>query len=531
MSSFKLPSFSFSGSKDDAGKNDEHDDGDGDRGERKSRSLFSSLTGGGSSNSKSGSSSSLRSPSPYAGRSKYSKDSSKSSGRHHHRPWKRHSRKESHSDVEYAGATSSANVSEAESDGEGVLSRLASNSSSGTTSSSKSNSNTLAPLTSSTSATSNTSSVSFADTTPSSSASSSTARSGNNRSARFSASSSGPQGGRGAPRNAYYDDDSDEEDEEHRRATAGGSSKKTSTNDNAAALSSTSDRSGSSAPSPPRIRGIRTVDPTTSDSENEEAYHEEYAHTSGTDEEEDYYSNDDDDLDPTVAANTEANAGSLTAAELLSSKPALLAGYGDDDPDAYYYNDEEEGPQENWPNLVKSPASPFAPLTSTRSAPGEGGVAANRNISSTLSSGANTPPGTTRNGRGRGGTIKSEIPLIASRPIYERNRCSITLTHGDPDSYVQVPGNVSLLESGSSLPVSSDSDSSNNNAQDRSNLTAQGTRKKRKGKTYVVASDLSEESYYAIEWAIGTVLRSGDELLFVTVMETDSKRESSFHCR
>lgn len=41
----------------------------------------------------------------------------------------------------------------------------------------------------------------------------------------------------------------------------------------------------------------------------------------------------------------------------------------------------------------------------------------------------------------------------------------------------------------------------------------------------------SEESYYAIEWAIGTVLRNGDELLYVTVMETDSKREWPMQCR
>lgn len=43
-------------------------------------------------------------------------------------------------------------------------------------------------------------------------------------------------------------------------------------------------------------------------------------------------------------------------------------------------------------------------------------------------------------------------------------------------------------------------------------------------KVYLVASDMSDESLYAIQWAIGTVLRQGDELLVVSVMETDSKR-------
>jgi hypothetical protein len=31
-------------------------------------------------------------------------------------------------------------------------------------------------------------------------------------------------------------------------------------------------------------------------------------------------------------------------------------------------------------------------------------------------------------------------------------------------------------------------------------------------KTYIVASDLSEESRYAVEWGVGTVLRDGDSM-------------------
>jgi len=45
----------------------------------------------------------------------------------------------------------------------------------------------------------------------------------------------------------------------------------------------------------------------------------------------------------------------------------------------------------------------------------------------------------------------------------------------------------------------------------------------RRKKTYMVASDFSEESRYAVEWAIGTVLRDGDDLWIVNVAETDSK--------
>ena len=66
------------------------------------------------------------------------------------------------------------------------------------------------------------------------------------------------------------------------------------------------------------------------------------------------------------------------------------------------------------------------------------------------------------------------LPLITSRPEFKRDRCIITLTQGDPSQALEVNG--------------------------------------RRPKRYVVASDLSDESRYAIEWGIGTVLRDGDEL-------------------
>jgi hypothetical protein len=66
------------------------------------------------------------------------------------------------------------------------------------------------------------------------------------------------------------------------------------------------------------------------------------------------------------------------------------------------------------------------------------------------------------------------LPLVTSRPVFQRDRCTITVTHGTPDK--------ALEESG------------------------------RRSKRYVLASDLSDESRYALEWGIGTVLRDGDEL-------------------
>ena len=75
------------------------------------------------------------------------------------------------------------------------------------------------------------------------------------------------------------------------------------------------------------------------------------------------------------------------------------------------------------------------------------------------------------------------LPFHTSRPIFQKDRCTITIVQGDPEGKL-------------------------------------GGRRKRR---YVVASDLSEESRYAVEWGIGTVLRDGDEMWLVTVIENESK--------
>ena len=77
-------------------------------------------------------------------------------------------------------------------------------------------------------------------------------------------------------------------------------------------------------------------------------------------------------------------------------------------------------------------------------------------------------------------------PLQTTGPTFERNRCTVTMFYGE--EYEQSHS--------------------------------------RRSKHYVVASDGSEGSQYAVNWAIGTVLRDGDEALVVSVMETDTKLDS-----
>lgn len=75
------------------------------------------------------------------------------------------------------------------------------------------------------------------------------------------------------------------------------------------------------------------------------------------------------------------------------------------------------------------------------------------------------------------------LPVIASQPVFEKNRCTIVLSHGDPLHNME------------------------------------GTRRRR----FVVPVDLSRESGYALEWCVGTLARDGDELIAIIVLESEVK--------
>lgn len=159
---------------------------------------------------------------------------------------------------------------------------------------------------------------------------------------------------------------------------------------------------------------------------------------------------DDDMFDPVTERNTERNA--------LIESPAILADAdGDVDPD----------PLGEGVNVVVPP-EPYFPSTLN-----------------TYSSGSGTSAGGRKRNARRRKSTKSHEPLTlqTSRPLFQRDRCTLTITQGDPEGKL-------------------------------------GERRRRR---YIVASDLSEESRYAVEWGIGTVLRDGDEMMIVTVIENESK--------
>ncbi|GAA6029860.1 hypothetical protein JCM8097_001083 [Rhodosporidiobolus ruineniae] len=227
---------------------------------------------------------------------------------------------------------------------------------------------------------------------------------------------------------------------------------------------------GTSARRDPSAEGIR-ADDTDGESEAEssrpvpavspanafESDDDDYSSvgTAGSDDE---FDDEEFEIDEEVERNTEANASANTPYDFLKSEGLTGEGL------AMVYPGEG-------PNLLP-------PV----------------DVATRLSSSPNGPPRTNprtgllpRRKSTKSQSTAPKVELKTGRPVFEKNRCTVTLTHGDPDR---------VIEEG-------------------------GGRKKRR--RYLVASDLSEESLYAIQWAIGTVLREGDECIIVSVMETDTK--------
>lgn len=223
------------------------------------------------------------------------------------------------------------------------------------------------------------------------------------------------------------------------------------------------------------------------------------------------------DVDPTLLRNTEANAGKrIRAAEFLEGPDgAALNAVAD----AY-----EDGPNMT---ISKDTVLLLQAVASAHDADPTFPT-----IDEDASSGSSSPTTSPRMvpvGHHGGRTISPRKPLqlVSSRPVFERNRCTITLTQGSPEHYAhQIDVFASPGPSRPSTPPSVQPSDPNN-----PHSPSESRRSLRRSKTYVVASDLSEEAYYAIEWAIGTVLRNGDELLIVTVIETDAKCELACTCR
>ncbi|KAI0372192.1 hypothetical protein BV20DRAFT_1050948 [Pilatotrama ljubarskyi] len=205
----------------------------------------------------------------------------------------------------------------------------------------------------------------------------------------------------------------------------------------------------------------------------------------------------DRDPSPTVEALSQSDAESETEASSRSSsirpRNAFSLSAQSDDESGEEFDDDQSGSEESWSETDQD-LDDITELNTERNAiiPA---ASVEQDVPDYLGEGVNVimPPEpyfpSTLNGRNprRRKSTKPQdtLPLVTSRPVFQRDRCAITVTHGDPERVRQETG--------------------------------------KPGKRYVLASDLSEESRYALEWGIGTVLRDGDEMIIVTVVENESK--------
>ncbi|GAA5986757.1 hypothetical protein JCM10908_000883 [Rhodotorula pacifica] len=187
------------------------------------------------------------------------------------------------------------------------------------------------------------------------------------------------------------------------------------------------------------------------------------------------YADEDDDfeIDEELEKNTEANASATTPFDVIKSEGPTMVYPG-------------EGP-----NLLP-PTDPMTSSFSSLRRPAPSTTDSNATITSNGPPRVHPRTGALARRKSTRASTSSlpRLELNTSRPAFEKNRCTVTLTHGDPDRAIEEAG------------------------------------PKKRRRRYLVASDLSDESLYAVQWAIGTVLREGDECFIVSVMETDTKLDT-----
>ncbi|KAH9854693.1 hypothetical protein C2E23DRAFT_817594 [Lenzites betulinus] len=206
----------------------------------------------------------------------------------------------------------------------------------------------------------------------------------------------------------------------------------------------------------------------------------------------------DRDPSPTVEALSQSDAESETEVSRIRPRNAfsLSAQSDDESGEETGEGEDDSGSEESW-SSAEQELDDITELNTEQNAliPAN---AVEQDMPDYLGEGVNVimPPepyfpstlngGHGRNPRRRKSTKPHDaMSIVTSRPIFQRDRCTLTVTHGNPAQIREESG--------------------------------------RPGKRYVLASDLSEESRYALEWGIGTVLRDGDDLIIVTVVENESK--------
>jgi hypothetical protein len=116
----------------------------------------------------------------------------------------------------------------------------------------------------------------------------------------------------------------------------------------------------------------------------------------------------------------------------------------------------------------------------------------------------------------------AERPPIRSAKSVRKRQC---LVFQDPPVVVTQPQRITVTAYYGVLPPDWDAAVTSPLSPDNPSVPMPRIKPPSKSRRYLVACDFSEESFFAIEWTMGTLMRDGDEIHLVTVVNREDNPE------
>jgi len=116
----------------------------------------------------------------------------------------------------------------------------------------------------------------------------------------------------------------------------------------------------------------------------------------------------------------------------------------------------------------------------------------------------------------------AERPPIRSAKSVRKRQC---LIFQDPPAVVVQPHRITVTMYYGVLPPDWDAGIASPMSPDNTGVPIPRIKSPSKSRRYLVACDFSEESFFAIEWTMGTLMRDGDEIHLVTVVNREDNPE------
>lgn len=116
----------------------------------------------------------------------------------------------------------------------------------------------------------------------------------------------------------------------------------------------------------------------------------------------------------------------------------------------------------------------------------------------------------------------AERPPVRSAKSVRKRQC---LVFQDPPVVVTQPQRITVTMYYGVLPPDWDAMVLSPQSSDNPSVPIPRIKPPSKSRRYLVACDFSEESFFAIEWTMGTLMRDGDEIHLVTVVNREDNPE------